>query len=69
MPYRVRAARNRKKTTYKTFLSVSSSVLTGGLRFKIKRCKGTLQKLFKNTGARTRSQLVRAVLEQYRDLL
>jgi DNA-binding NarL/FixJ family response regulator len=31
--------------------------------------KGTLQQLFEKTGVRTRSQLVRIALEQYRDLI
>jgi DNA-binding NarL/FixJ family response regulator len=31
--------------------------------------KGTLQQLFKKVGVRTRSQLVRIALEQYRDAL
>jgi DNA-binding NarL/FixJ family response regulator len=31
--------------------------------------KATLQQLFQKTGVRTRSQLVRIALEQYRDLI
>lgn len=54
---------------------VLSAVLDGlankeiGVRLSVSESsvKGTLQQLFSKTGVRTRSQLVRVVLEQYRD--
>jgi len=51
------------------FEGLANKEIAGRLGVSESSVKATLQQLFSKTGVRTRSQLVRIVLEQYRDQL
>jgi two-component system, NarL family, nitrate/nitrite response regulator NarL len=51
------------------FEGLANKEIAGRLRVSESSVKATLQQLFEKTGVRTRSQLVRAALEQYKDQL
>jgi len=51
------------------FQGLGNKEIAGRLQVSESSVKGTLQQLFQKTGVRTRSQLVRVALEQYREQL
>jgi DNA-binding NarL/FixJ family response regulator len=51
------------------FEGLANKQIADRLQVSESSVKGTLQQLFEKTGVRTRSQLVRIALEQYRDLI
>ncbi len=51
------------------FEGLANKQIADHLRVSESSVKATLQQLFQKTGVRTRSQLVRIALEQYRDLI
>jgi two-component system, NarL family, nitrate/nitrite response regulator NarL len=48
---------------------MANKEIAGRMEISESAVKNTLQQLFAKTNVRTRSQLVRVALEQYRDLL
>lgn len=65
MPF---TARERSVLTF-VFEGLANKEIAGRIGVSESSVKATLQQLFTKTGVRTRSQLVRIVLEQYRDQL
>ncbi len=51
------------------FEGLANKEIAGRIKVSESSVKATLQQLFSKTGVRTRSQLVRIVLEQHRDQL
>ncbi len=60
--------RERQVLTY-IFEGLANKEIAGRIGVSESSVKATLQQLFAKTGVRTRSQLVRVALEQYRDQL
>jgi DNA-binding NarL/FixJ family response regulator len=60
--------RERQVLTF-VFEGLANKEIAGRLRLSEGSVKAALQQLFEKTGVRTRSQLVRIVLEQYKDQL
>ncbi len=60
--------RERQVLSY-VFEGLANKEIAGRLHVSESSVKASLQQLFEKTGVRTRSQLVRVALEQYKDLL
>jgi two-component system, NarL family, nitrate/nitrite response regulator NarL len=69
-PDRSRSLSDREREVLRAvFEGLANKEIAGRLKVSESSVKATLQQLFAKTGVRTRSQLVRVALEQYRDCL
>jgi len=68
-PSRVRFTERERRVLSSVFEGLANKQIGDRLQISESAVKACLQQLFAKTGVRTRSQLVRIVLEQYRDQL
>ena len=66
---RPQAQRREREVLRSLLKGLANKEIAVGLRISESSVKATLQQLFLKTGVRTRSQLVRVALEQYKDYL
>jgi two-component system, NarL family, nitrate/nitrite response regulator NarL len=64
----MKSSRERQVLSF-VFEGLANKQIAGRLQISETALKASLQQLFTKTGVRTRSQLVRVALEQYRDQL
>ncbi len=69
--HREQAALNSRETEVLRLLvqGLANKEIAGRMEISESAVKNTIQQLFAKTGVRTRSQLVRVALEQYRNIL
>jgi len=68
-PHRLKLTEREKQVLSFVFEGLANKHVADRLQISETAVKASLQQLFAKTGVRTRSQLVRVVLEQYRDEL
>jgi two-component system, NarL family, nitrate/nitrite response regulator NarL len=69
LPHTRRLTEREQQVLRGVFEGLANKQIADRLQVSESSIKATLQQLFEKTGVRTRSQLVRIALEQYRDLI